>query len=425
MADIFFCRCECCDAKLRVPSHRLGTSVPCPRCKNTTVLKEDLASERPGGAQVNDTLMHSNNAPDPDWLDDSSVSPEDAFRAAVRTSLADGVLSSDEKLGLESLRQKLGIPTKVAKQIFDEEKTTTVSQQAAEIKTIDTVRITKLLQLGQKKLQTSETKEALEYFNKALEEDPENSQAWLGRAKALVASGTIGDPSFKEVLVCCGHAVDGAPEAIKEDVLRGGALLCFEYCTTWAKTASRFVREGAVSEAIWIQFLSNVGDALACLDVSYKVLKNIENLKLQANLIAFLIRGVKYHVPGSHSGIRNISEAYEQHLRIHLNHCADLIRQVDSTYTLPSLEKEKLCFVATATMGTPDHPDVVALQYFRDVCLIPNSPGRLFCKFYYRLGPYLANVVLKSNAIRVCLLLLLVKPSAWLLRKSFGLRIDQ
>lgn len=56
-------------------------------------------------------------------------------------------------------------------------------------------------------------------------------------------------------------------------------------------------------------------------------------------------------------------------------------------------EKKSACFVATAVFGSEDGPHVMALRDFRDVYLARSRAGRLFVNWYYRNGPYLAQLV--------------------------------
>lgn len=50
------------------------------------------------------------------------------------------------------------------------------------------------------------------------------------------------------------------------------------------------------------------------------------------------------------------------------------------------------CFVATAAFGDRMHPDVVALRRFRDRHLVRSRAGRIFVRFYWKIGPGLARV---------------------------------
>jgi hypothetical protein len=48
------------------------------------------------------------------------------------------------------------------------------------------------------------------------------------------------------------------------------------------------------------------------------------------------------------------------------------------------------CFVSTAVYGGENAPQVQELRRFRDEVLLRTCVGRLFTKFYYWIGPYLA-----------------------------------
>lgn len=58
------------------------------------------------------------------------------------------------------------------------------------------------------------------------------------------------------------------------------------------------------------------------------------------------------------------------------------------------------CFVATATYGDADHPNVRFLRAFRDDCLVRTSIGRTFIGWYWVIGPKLASQVCKYSLLR-------------------------
>ena len=68
------------------------------------------------------------------------------------------------------------------------------------------------------------------------------------------------------------------------------------------------------------------------------------------------------------------------------------------------------CFIATATMGDYDHPVVLDLRIYRDRTLKKAWFGRFMIKVYYRLGPYLANIIADSDRLRSLSLKYLIKP---------------
>jgi len=60
------------------------------------------------------------------------------------------------------------------------------------------------------------------------------------------------------------------------------------------------------------------------------------------------------------------------------------------------------CFVATAAFGTPWAREIDILRKWRDEVLAKRVDGRLFIKFYYKVGPYAAKVVNKSKILKRC-----------------------
>ncbi len=58
------------------------------------------------------------------------------------------------------------------------------------------------------------------------------------------------------------------------------------------------------------------------------------------------------------------------------------------------------CFVATAIYGTSIHSDLDTLRYFRDRKLRANKFGQKFIEVYYKHGPKLAEIVLKSSLVK-------------------------
>jgi hypothetical protein len=68
------------------------------------------------------------------------------------------------------------------------------------------------------------------------------------------------------------------------------------------------------------------------------------------------------------------------------------------------------CFVITATMGDPYHPIVNEFRAYRDQKLLTNSLGKAFVSFYYKVGPYLASIISKSEVLRKLSFSIFVNP---------------
>ncbi|WP_181884499.1 J domain-containing protein [Neobacillus piezotolerans] len=66
------------------------------------------------------------------------------------------------------------------------------------------------------------------------------------------------------------------------------------------------------------------------------------------------------------------------------------------------------CFVATAAFGSPLAMELDSLRFWRDVYLKKTLAGRLFVRFYYKVGPFAAGLVKRSPLMKV-----LVRKIVW------------
>jgi hypothetical protein len=75
------------------------------------------------------------------------------------------------------------------------------------------------------------------------------------------------------------------------------------------------------------------------------------------------------------------------------------------------------CFIATATMGDYNHPTVLQLRFFRDAYLLQRKWGQIFTRLYYKWGPYLANIIKKSDMLKKLSYFSIVRPLAFIASK--------
>jgi hypothetical protein len=84
--------------------------------------------------------------------------------------------------------------------------------------------------------------------------------------------------------------------------------------------------------------------------------------------------------------------------------------------TQKSNKKDTSCFIATATMGSYDHPVVVDLRLFRDNWLLKREWGVAFTNWYYTHGPKIAKMIEKSNILKKLSYILIIKPIYLIIR---------
>jgi hypothetical protein len=88
------------------------------------------------------------------------------------------------------------------------------------------------------------------------------------------------------------------------------------------------------------------------------------------------------------------------------------LTKLNSNYIAPEFTKEDdgWCFIATATMGSYDHPEVMELRNFRDNWILEKKWGENFVTWYYHYGAIAANYIEKSYLLKKVSYLLIVKP---------------
>lgn len=97
----------------------------------------------------------------------------------------------------------------------------------------------------------------------------------------------------------------------------------------------------------------------------------------------------------------------------------DQIKANDPNFIAGSVPKDSSgCFIATATLGSYDAPDVFRLREFRDTILVRTFNGRGFVRFYYKYGPAVAEVIEKSDVLKMVARYMLIKPVVFLVSLS-------
>lgn len=116
-----------------------------------------------------------------------------------------------------------------------------------------------------------------------------------------------------------------------------------------------------------------------------------------------LYKGVPMGIPGIADAVKRMNAA----AKIVSNY-----RAPATSYAAPDLscgpditasneKKASPCFVATAAFGSPLHQKVIVLKNFRDQVLLKNKWGKEFVHWYYRHSPPWAQVISKSETLKI------------------------
>ena len=85
--------------------------------------------------------------------------------------------------------------------------------------------------------------------------------------------------------------------------------------------------------------------------------------------------------------------------------------------------KKSGCFIATAAYGSRFAPEVIYLSLFRDEILSGYSFGRSFIKLYYKISPFIAQMIRNSDGLKFLTKYLLILPSIFCV-KTFKKKIN-
>jgi len=264
--------------------------------------------------------------------------------------------------------------------------------------------------------------EALAYYNRVLEVDPEWSEAWLGKGKAAEWQSTLANFRFGEMLIAFNHAIAAASDGEKPMVIAEAVEEVNRLVSTLYGMARDHMAEYVALDSSWPTYLVQVSEMLEILESARQWSPDsrvtLDNI---VHLCKDNIEGFSYRDPYNNNapGLHGITPAYEQLLKTRMDQAIAGLRAIDPSYSAPLIQKKTAdaCFVVTATLGDFDHPDVTLLRRFRDVWLSERSWGRLAVRAYYRVGPLLADAIRDRPILRRWSRRLLVLPAAAFARK--------
>ena len=278
-----------------------------------------------------------------------------------------------------------------------------------------------LLGLARSALIAGNFQEAMDYFNRVIESDPSNTEAWMGKGKAAGWLSSLANMRVPEMLVAFNHAIANASDVDKENTICEAVKEVNYLITTLYGMARKNLLEYVALQNSWQQYLVQVANMLSYLEEVSNWLPNdratLENI---IHLCKSSIEGVSYR----DNFDRNIPKAwtltpqYETLVKSQLDKAADRLRAIDPNYVPPAIEKQEAdsCFIVTATMGDLNHPTVALMRRFRDEWLVQKPWGRSLVTWYYRNGPLAAEQIKRNVFLQSAAFVLIVIPAAYLAR---------
>lgn len=263
------------------------------------------------------------------------------------------------------------------------------------------------------------SEEALGYFNRVLELNPKESDAWLGKGKAAGWLSTLAHFRLNETLVAFGHAIATADESNKASVTAEAVVEVNKLVSALYGMARRHLDEYVALPDSWNQYVTQIAqlidvtEAARGWDPSNQF--TLENI---IHLCKDNMEGVSYRDPYDNNAPKawHLSPDYESYLKSLFESASAELRQIDPEFEPPVIEKKTAdsCFVITATMGDSNHPTVWLLRAFRDDWLSQRDWGKRLVREYYVYGPVVAAFIEKHEHRRLLAFVFVVSPAKWL-----------
>lgn len=280
------------------------------------------------------------------------------------------------------------------------------------------VSLSNLLGMARTASLAGNVSEAESYYNRVLELDPRNSEAWLGKGKSAAWQSTIANIRTNEMAVAFNHAIGTSDEVSRNSTIESCVHAMNHVVATLYGMANKQMHEFVALDGTWDSYVAQVAQLLDGLDAALAWDPNNQStLENIVHLCKDNIEGVIYRDPYDNNTSKGwlLSPTYEQMMRSRLDAASEKLKLLNPSYVAPVVEKKKpdACFVVTATMGDENHPTVTLLRQFRAEFLSGTPIGEAFIHWYYRNGPKLARAIKASVFSRALSYFLIVAPAAF------------
>lgn len=286
---------------------------------------------------------------------------------------------------------------------------------------VDVGKFSNLISIMDKSMIAGNYKEAYDYCNKSLEIDPSNASLWENKAICsfwIRTDSEIIGTEAKEILTYLNAAKSANPnsETFENTASSLASNLFFavyyKYLLKSFDASNNNKDWNAWSEKSIKEFISYLNLMDLCFEISPSKLY----LETAINELTGLEKvgwiQLKKGEPQNQDWLRSYSfDAVKTRAKY-----IQKLKKFDSTYKEPDFPKSGWCFIATAAMGSYDHPQVMELRHFRDEWILNKNWGEGFVKWYYHYGAIAAKFIEKSFVLKKLSYLLIVKPLVYLSR---------
>ena len=204
--------------------------------------------------------------------------------------------------------------------------------------------VANLITLAESALAGGNASEALNYANRALEIDVDNSQAWAFRAKAAGWSSTIKSIHFAEMLTSFNTALEKAPEDNRNTLKIEWAGDMLPICVAVHNMSWKHANQFPGVNGVWAQHISTCNQIFSVLDVAYVWGGQRAVLENTITMASNLIKGIKFRDARNTKKVVFLQSAFEQKMQARIDGASNEMRRFDPSYVTPKPKKQKAFF---------------------------------------------------------------------------------
>jgi DNA-directed RNA polymerase subunit RPC12/RpoP len=263
--------------------------------------------------------------------------------------------------------------------------------------------------------------EALNYYNKIIEQQPDIADAWFNKGTCMVHTSTIGKLKIPEAISSWKTAIKFAknPEAMKKRVAMETAQTVVKFYPVLTSHYMKFAgfsdyHRGTsiiISALVFAQEIDPKSEFVAKTGISVCEIfsKTITEILFKKGVTD------EYTAMCDDNGkfkgsFDSQADNFLKVLEKENPQSANALKAQRESHSMKEKEGKSGCFVATACYGNYDHPIVIELRQFRDIFLESSRAGRRFVRWYYKSSPLIANFVAKNGILKILARILIVAP---------------
>lgn len=267
--------------------------------------------------------------------------------------------------------------------------------------------------LADSALQGKNYETAYEYYNKILEVDCSNINAWMGKAYSTGMLSSITNSRLLDMVISYGNAyklIDGSNVETIEIKITDEITHILDSAIVNNK---KFIFNNP-SPQNWSTAVYYGGKILQATQKAELIFPpfRLEGLfKIIIPFCEYLLKGFSFINYQNKKQILPLHPHDFEYICTHLKETEELYKSLKPDYQPVKIPgQDSRCFIATATLGNPNHMGVRLLRMYRDQVLTNSWHGKVFIHVYYLFSPYCAKIIEHSKILKKISLVLIVDP---------------